>query len=296
MVVEVFEPEMKALISPAAELERLAGGFQFTEGPVWSQARRCWYFSDIPANTLYRYSDAGGAQAHRQPSHFSNGLTLDREGRLLACEHRARRVTREEPDGRVVVLADRYRGQRLNSPNDLIVARDGSVIFTDPHYGLLSGLGGPGEQELPFRGVYRLAPGATEPALLVDDFEAPNGLALTSDQRRLYIDDSERCHLRVFDVSSDWKLSGGQVVLQHPLDRETGVPDGMKLDAQDNVFCTGRGGVWVLSPGGVVIGCLHLPEVTANLNWGEDGRHSLFLAASTSIFRLRCLTGGSAPV
>ena len=292
MIVEAFEPQMKKLIDPAAELEQLAGGFQFTEGPVWNRAQRCLYFSDIPTNTIHRYTAAEGAQVYRQPSHFSNGLTIDHEGRLLACEHRGRRVTREGKDG-IEVVAERYQGKRLNSPNDIIVMRDGSLIFTDPHYGLLPiGLGGPAEAELSFRGVYRLSPGATELTLLADDFEAPNGLALSSDERRLYIDDSERWHVRVFDVRDDGSLAGGKVVLEHPKGVQEGAPDGLKLDAQDNVYCTGPGGVWVLSPGGAVLGRIHLPEITANLNWGEDDARSLFLTASTSVYRLRCLAHG----
>ncbi len=293
MRVEAFEPEMKTLIDPAAELEHLAGGFQFTEGPVWDRAKGCLFFSDIPANTIYRYTPAGGVTPYRRPSHFSNGLTLDHEGRLLACEHQARRVTREDANG-ITVLAERYQGKRLNSPNDIVVMRDGSLIFTDPHYGLLPGLGGPAEAELSFRGVYRLAPGATELTLLVDDFEAPNGLALTADERRLYIDDSERCHLRVFDVRDDGSLAGGDIVLEHPRGMGPDVPDGLKLDAQDNVYCTGPGGVWVISPAGAVIGRIHMPEVTANLNWGDDDARGLYLTASTGLYRLRCLVGGLA--
>ena len=291
MSIEVFEQEMKRLVDPAAQIEKLAGGFQFTEGPVWDRARRCLYFSDIPADTMYRYSDAKGVEVHRKPSHFSNGLTIDHQGRLLACEHQARRVSREGAGG-VETVADRYQGKRLNSPNDIVVARDGSLIFTDPHYGLMSGLGGPGEQEQPHRGVYRLAPGASEPALLASDFQTPNGLALTKDERRLYVDDTIGSHLRAFDVGDDWALSGGGVVLEFPQEEGAGVPDGLKLDVNDNVYCTGPWGVWVISPSGAVLGRIRMPEVTANLNWGGDDARALYLTASTGLYRLHCLTGG----
>jgi gluconolactonase len=218
-------------------------------------------------------------------------MTIDPQGCLLACEHQARRVSREGPAG-YEVLASHYRGKRLNSPNDVIVARDGSIIFSDPHYGLMEGLGGPGEQEQPCRGVYRLAPGATEPTLLVDDFITPNGLALTKDERTLYVDDTLASHLRAFDVGADWTLSNGRVVLEFPRDEDPGVPDGLKLDVDDNVFCTGPYGVWVISPRGAVLGRIHMPEVTANLNWGEADRGTLYLTASTGVYRLRTLTHG----
>jgi gluconolactonase len=263
------------------------------EGPVWDEGGHCLYFSDIPENTIYRYTDAGGAEVYRRPSYFSNGLTLDAMGRLIACEHQARRVTRGHGD-EVEVLAQRYRGDRLNSPNDVIVASDGSILFTDPPYGLREGLGGPAERELDFCGVYRLAPGSDELTLLVDDFETPNGLALTMDERRLYVDDTVRGHIRVFDVNEDWRLSGGEIFAELT-GNEPGAPDGMKLDVEDNIYCTGPGGVWIYTPDGVLLGRIRMPEVTANLNWGgEDGR-SLYLTATTSLYRIRCLVGGCLP-
>ena len=291
MTIEVLDAGMKALVDPAAQIEKLAGGFRFTEGPVWDRARRCLYFSDIPADSIYRYSDAAGAEVYRKPSRNSNGLTLDSQGRLLACEHQARRVTREGAQG-VEIVAERYQGKRLNSPNDIVVARDGSLIFTDPNYGLMDGLGGPNNKELPFQGVYRLPPGAAEPVLLASDFQAPNGLALTRDERRLYVDDTVGSHLRAFDIGDDWSVSGGRVVFEFPTDEEPGVPDGLKLDLNDNVYCTGPGGVWVIAPSGAALGRIHMPEVTANLNWGEDDAGALYLTASTGLYRLRCLARG----
>ena len=290
MTIEVIKPEMKDLIEPTAELEQLARGFLFAEGPFWDYEKRCLYFSDIPADTMYRYSEATGAEVYRKPSNYSNGLTIDHQGRLIACEHQTRRVSREGKDG-VEVVADRYDGKRLNSPNDVVVARDGSLIFTDPPYGLMEGLGGPGEPELPFRGVYRLPPDAGEPILLADDFTTPNGLALTADENRLYVNDTERSHIRVFDVGDGWQLSGGGVFIELKGDG-AGNPDGMKLDEKGNVYCTGPGGIWVCSPDAVILGRIRIPEMTANLNWGDDDARSLYIAASTGIYRLRCLTGG----
>ena len=291
MLIDIFDNSVKALIDPASELTKVASGFIFTEGPIWDRSCQMLHFSDIPANTMYSWSAATGVTVKRKPSNNTNGNTLDHAGRMLSCEHHTRRVTREGPDG-IEVLASHYKGKRLNSPNDVIVASDGAIIFTDPHYGLMEGLGGPGEQELAFRGVYRLASGATEPTLLVDDFSAPNGLALSLDERTLYIDDTIGMHLRAFDVNDDWTLSNGRMLFEFPRGLDEGVPDGLKLDKHGNIYCTGPYGVWIISPRGEALGCIHLPEVTANLNWGEDDVQTLFLTASTSVYAVRTLARG----
>ncbi len=290
-MIEVFENDLKALLDPSQEPACISQGFQFTEGPVWERTNRCLYFSDIPANTLYRYSEQAGFTVRRKPSFHSNGMTIDQQGRLLVCEHGTHRVTREGSAG-IEVVAESYRGDPLNSPNDVIVAGDGSIIFTDPHYGLEDGLGGPRRQVLPFRGVYRLAPGATELTLLVDDFTAPNGLALSQDERTLYIDDTIGMHLRAFAIGDGWKLKNGRVLFDFPRGADPGVPDGMKLDEKGNIWCTGPYGVWVVSPSGAALGCIHMPEVTANLNWGEEDGRTLFMTASTGVYRLRTLARG----
>ena len=294
MALEVFEPEFKALIDPDAELERLAEGFQFTEGPVWDHANGCLYFSDIPANAMYWYREGQGVRPYRQPSHYSNGLALDHPGRLIACEHQTRRVTRMG-DTQIEVVVDRYQGKRLNSPNDVVVASDGSIFFTDPHYGLLEGLGGPAEQELTFRGVYRVPPRAHKAILLADDFETPNGLALSPDESKLYVDDTERGQVRVFDVGAGWALSGGDVLVEIKREGDE-APDGLKVDARGHIYCTGPGGVWVCAPNGNVLGRIRMPEATANLCWGEEDRGALYITASSGLYRLRCRTRGSGGV
>ena len=291
MKLDIYDPQLKTLVNPDTELELLQAGFKFIEGPVWNTAQGCLYFSDIPADTIYRYVDGKGVDVLRQPSRFSNGLTIDQQGRLLACEHRARQVTRESAAG-LEALATHYQGKRLNSPNDIIVASDGTIFFTDPPYGLMEGIGGPAGKELPFCGVYRLPPGATEPILIASDFPTPNGLALNSDETRLYVDDTSESHLRMFHVGADWKMTGGDVVVKFPKGEHAGVPDGLKLDVDDNVYCTGPYGVWVISPGDEVLGRIHLPEVTANLNWGDDDARALYLTASTGLYRIRCETHG----
>jgi gluconolactonase len=292
MSIELHETGLSELIDPSAEIEQLADGFIFTEGPVWHPARGCLYFSDIPADTKYRWSPDEGVQVHRKPSHYSNGHTIDSEGRLIACEHQTRRVTREGPGG-VEVIADRYQGKRFNSPNDVIVAPDGGIIFTDPTYGLTkSEEGGPHDAELTFRGVYRLPPDGGEPVLLVDDFVQPNGLALSPDARRLYIGDSGQVHLRVFDVTGDWGLTGGGLFVDMRRS-EPGATDGMKVDARGNVWSTGPGGVWIISPAGVLLGRILWPEVTSNCNWGDADRKTLYVTATHGLYRIRARVAGA---
>lgn len=291
MSVEVFEKEMERLISPHASLGRLASGFQFTEGPVWNEKERSLYFSDIPADTIFRYNENTGVEVYRKPSHYANGLTFDIQGRLVACEHQTRCITRTSESG-IEVIADQYQGKRLNSPNDLVIARDGSIFFTDPLYGLREGLGGPGEQELDFQGLYRVPVGASEPVLLVDDFEAPNGLAFSPDEGRLYVDDTVRRHIRVFEVGEDYSLTGGEVLVEIKGEGE-GKPDGMKVDVEGHIYCTGPQGIWVCTEQGDVIGRIRVPEKTSNLAWGGEGNQTLFITASTSIYQIPFIVSGN---
>lgn len=284
MGIDIFENEMKSLFAEDAELIRIAKGFLFTEGPVWDPIEGLLYFSDIPANTIYSYSPSGFVKTYRKPSQYSNGLVLDAQGKLLACEHRTRRVTRTSSGG-TEVIADSYKGKRLNSPNDLIVASDGSIIFTDPLYGLRKELGGLGdEQELSFQGVFRVKSDGSGITLLADDFEAPNGLALSADERYLYIIDTIRMHIRRFTVGENWNLSGGDVFVELKGDGE-GKPDGMKLDDEGRIYSTGPGGVWVCSPEGDILGRIRVPEKTANLAWG-DTKETLYVTASTSVYKI----------
>jgi gluconolactonase len=290
--MRVFEREAESLIDPGAELERLASGFHFLEGPVWHFGRRSLTFVDLAGDAMYRWTEAGGVEVFRKPSNFANGLAYERDGALLSCEHRTRRITREA-DGGPATVVDRYRGKQLNAPNDLVVSADGSILFTDPHYGLNEGFGGPGDQEQPVRGVYRLPAGADEPELLIDDMEGPNGLALSPDEGRLLVTDSERNHLRIFELGEGWRLSGGDVLVTFP--EEGDVPDGLKLDRDGNIFSTGPGGVWMCSPGGEILGQVPFPETAANLAWGGDDARTLYVTASTSLYRLPCLVTGHAP-
>lgn len=261
-------------IAPAnLQAQRIATGFQFTEGPVWDREGNFLLFSDIPASRISRWQEASGLKEFRSPSGKSNGLTRDRQGRLIACEHATRRVSRTEDDGMVVAIATHYQGKRLNSPNDVVVKSDGAVYFTDPPYGLNPMFGSMTPQELPFYGVYRLSPHGEELRLLIDDM-VPNGLAFSPDESLLYVADTEMNHLRVFDVDRDGGVSNGRIfahITGDPL-----APDGLKVDLEGNVYVTGRGGIWVMNPKGDRLGVLPVPELPANLCWVTAiGKHSM---------------------
>jgi len=265
--------------------EKLASDFQFTEGPIW-QADGSLLFSDIPANRIYRWTPDDGAQVWREPTGNSNGLTLDREGRLIACEHSGRRVSRTEADGSVAAIASYFNGGKLNSPNDVVVKSDGVVYFTDPPYGIQ-----PEEREQPVNGVYRiLTDGTLE--LLVDDFDRPNGLAFSPDESILYSDDSPRRHVRAFNVQADGTLANSRVIadMDHP---QPGSPDGMKIDEEGHLYVTGATGVWVFEPNGELLGVIATPERPANCAWGDDDRKSLYITAQTSLYRVRTKVAGA---
>lgn len=291
--VEIFDAAAEELISPDARLEHLSGGFSWAEGPVWNFEAGHLTFSDVIGNTMYRYDAAGRVQVYRRPSNHANGQTIDVAGGLVVCEHQTRRVTRETPDG-AETLVDGYDGKMFNSPNDVVAAGDGSLIFTDPAYGLDKvEEGGGGERELPFQGVYRIPPGSREAELLADDFVGPNGLALSPEEDVLYVVDSELSHVRSFGIGAGWNISGGEVLTEIPSEGSD-VPDGMKVDAEGNIFCTGKGGVWIQTPEGARLAHIRVPETTANLAWGDDAR-TLYLTASTGLYRIRCRTVGYAP-
>ena len=281
--MDIEDSAVRSIVPEDAVVEQLAGGFGFTEGPVW--CRGSLLFSDIPNNRIVRWrmlSEGPEVTTFRTPSGNSNGLTLDRSGRLIACEHSARRVTRTEPDGTITVLAERYQGKRLNSPNDVVVRSDGSVFFTDPPYGLAQLTAW---KELPFHGVYRRAPDG-ELMLLADDFDRPNGLAFAPDEKVLYVNDTARGHIRAFDVSQEGSVSNGRVLIEMQ-GAEPGAPDGMKVDREGNIYCTGPGGFWIVSPAGKCLARVRPPELPANLAWGDADFRGLYLTARTGLYRIR---------
>jgi gluconolactonase len=298
--LDVRNPGLHELIASDATIERVAGGLVFTEGPVWRGD--ALLFSDIPNNRIARWRRLPeGPELTTFAIGRSNGLTLDRQGRLLAAEHGGRSVSRIADDGTRTSLADRFEGKRLNSPNDIVVKSDGAIYFTDPPYAVLIGTPGmvrpagwwkdpiPGKEQ-PCNGVYCLAPdGALR--LVANDFALPNGLAFSPDESILYIDDSAHKHIRALDVRPDGSLARSRILLDMASD-EPGVPDGLKVDLKGNVFCTGPGGVWVCRGDGTLLGRIILPELPANLAWGEDGS-VLYFTARTSVYRLHTRTRGA---
>jgi gluconolactonase len=261
-------------------VEKLAGGFQFTEGPLWVAAKGELLFSDIPADRIVRFKD-GKCETFRTLSHNSDGLTLDKQGRLIACEHGSRRVSRTEADGTITILAERYEGQRLNSPNDVVVKNDGAVYFTDPPFGVKRE-----DRELDFQGVYRIAPDGKTLTVVARDFLKPNGLAFTLDERVLYINDTERGQIRAFDVAADGTLTNSRVFAKAP------GADGMKLDAEGNVYCACRDGVMVFDRTGKHLGTFATSDPPTNCAFGDADWRTLFITARPCIYRVRLTTPG----
>ena len=290
MSLDVRSPKLLDLIDADAQLEQLGTGCEFTEGPVWHAEGKFLLFSDIPANQMKKWTAEEGITNFRVPSGKSNGLTYDKQGRLIAAEHANRRVSRTEADGTVVTIASHYEGKRLNSPNDVVVKSDGSIYFSDPPYGLTAEYGVEGEQDLDFQGVYRLSPDGQTLTLLVDDFDRPNGLCFSPDESILYIDDTERLHIRAFDVQPDGTITNGRIFAEE--EGEDGVPDGMKIDEHGNVYLTGPGGIWIFDPSGEHLGVIQISEQAANLAWGGDDWSTLFITASTSLYSLQCKVSG----
>ncbi len=264
--------------------ERLATGFQFTEGPVWHPDGYL-LFSDIPAARIYKWTPEDGAQVWREGSGNSNGLTLDAQARLIACEHGNRRVSRTELDGTVVTLADSYQDKRLNSPNDVVVARDGTLYFTDPPYGIDPD---PGEQGC--NGVFGIRPDGRVERIFAD-FDRPNGLAFSPDGSIFYVDDSRHRHVRAFDAGADGSFADSRVVcdMDHP---QPGSPDGLKVDVEGHLYVAGATGVWVFEPDGQALGVIVTPERPANLAWGDADRRTMYITARTSLYRVRVTTPG----
>ena len=295
MTVSVHSEKLRELVDEDAEVEQIATGFTFTEGPIW-MADGSLHFSDMPADKRRRWHPKEGVTVLRDPSNKCNGMTRDNDGNLIVCEHVTSSVVHESPDGTRETLATHWGAKELNSPNDVIVARDGSILFTDPTYGRMPVFGLEREQELDFQGVYRRPAGGGELQLLVDDFAQPNGLCFSTDESLLYVNDTDRAHIRVFDVGPDHQLSNGRVFAENigTASLEKGdLVDGMKLDEHGNVYVTGPEGVWIISPDGEHLGTIKVPEPVGNLNWGDDDWRTLYIPSSTSVYRIRMQVAGN---
>ncbi len=302
--IERFDPRFDQLVPRDAKMERLAEGFDWAEGPVWVADGEYLLFSDIPPNRVMKWKEGEGISVFLHPSGYSgkrprggepgsNGLLLDAEGRLVLCEHGDRRVARLEPDGTKTTLAGHYRGKRFNSPNDAVYKSNGDLYFTDPPYGLEGNFDDPA-RELDFCGVYRVAVDG-KVTLLTDDMTRPNGIAFSPDERTLYVaqSDPEQAIWRAFDVQPDGTIANCRVFFDATpwVGQMKGLPDGLKVDQQGNIFATGPGGVNVFAPDGTLLGRLNTGEATANCGWGEDGS-TLYITADMYLCRIRTSTKG----
>jgi gluconolactonase len=297
---------LDALLAKDAVVQKLADGYAWTEGPVWDKANGRLLFSDIPGNHILAWAAGKGPSQFLKPSGYtgsvpftgrepgSNGLAYDPQGRLVLCQHGDRRIARLEKDGSFTTLADRYEGKRLNSPNDLVFARNGDILFTDPPYGLPGTFDDPG-RELPFTGVYRLGNDG-EVTLLVKDHTAPNGLGLSPDGKTLYVanSDPKRAQIVAYPLRADGSVGEGRLFFEMTswVSKERpGLPDGLKVDVAGNIFATGPGGVHILSPEGELLGSIETGVPTANCAFGDDGR-TLYITANTALLRVPTLTRG----
>jgi len=292
--VEVNDPELLRLIDRHATVEMVCTGFAFSEGPIWNATEGCLYFSDMPNDIRRRWSPSEGVVEIRRPSNKCNGMTYDEAGNLYVCEHVTSSLVMETPAGERKVLATHWQGKELNSPNDVVVRSDGAVYFTDPTYGRMPVFGLERKPDLDFRGVYRVSrDGRLHNE--ANDFDQPNGLCFSPDEKILYVNDTTRAHIRAFDVAADGALTHSRVFADHigTGDYAEGVVDGMKCDAHGNVYVTGPRGIWVISTQGKHLGVIRMPEVAGNLNWGGPSWDDLYCCCSTSIYRVHMKVRGN---
>ncbi len=294
---DVLDRRFAACFVGHARVERLWTGGRWLEGPAWFAPGRFLVWSDIPNNRMMRFDETSGSvSVFRQPSNNSNGNTVDNQGRLVTCEHLTRRVTRTDFDGTVQVIADRFQGKRFNSPNDVVVKSDGSIWFTDPSYGILHDYEGEyGEEEIGGCHVYRVDPHSGDVAKVAGDFEKPNGLAFSPDERLLYVADTGASHLengprhiRRFSVSDEGMLSGGEVFATCT----SGLFDGFRIDRKGRIWASAADGVHCYDPDGTLIGKVRIPEIVSNLTFGGARRNRLFITATSSLYAVYLTANG----
>jgi len=299
--IDRLDPALDSLIPQGAQLEKVAGGFIFTEGPLWRPSIGLW-FSDVMGDVVRQWSPDGKVIEILHPMGFPpemragrgligpNAMVADQDGAVLLCEHANRRIVRITKDMLISVLVDRYQGKRLNSPNDLVYRSDGSLYFTDPPYGFPKEDSDPAK-ELPFNAVFRLSHGKLQ--VIVKDLTRPNGIAFSPDQKTLYVDNSDpaRKIWMKYDVAPDGTVKNGQLMADATADKGTGNPDGMKLDSLGNIYSAGPGGLWIFSSAGKHLGTIRTPEIVSNCAWGDDGK-TLYITARTSVYRIRLSVSG----
>lgn len=284
---EAYDDRFGTYVLGNAPVKQLATGFDWVEGPVWFGDANCLLFSDIPNNRIMRWSPDNGISTYRNPSNFANGHTRDKQGRLISCEHGGRRVTRTEHDGEITVIADTFDGKRFNSPNDVVVKSDGSIWFSDPHYGIMTNYEGyKSEQELPCN-VYRVDAESGEITAVVTDMNCPNGLAFSPDESLLYVADTGRMfgsdeqYIRVYDVDGA-ACSKGRAF--HTIG--SGCSDGFRLDSDGNIWSSAKDGVHCVAPDGTLLGKVLVPELVSNVCFGGRAKQQLFITATTSIYSI----------
>jgi gluconolactonase len=299
-----LDPAFDSLVLRDAQVEKVAGGFQFTEGPLWRPEGRLW-FSDLFGNVVRSVTPTGqvevliqnaGGQTNAPPASFvgPNGMIADKDGYVLLCQHTNRRIVRVAKDLEMTPYMEKFEGKRFNSPNDLVYRSDGSLYFTDPPYGLLKQDNDPAK-ELKFNGVFRYAGDKLQ--VVIKDMTSPNGIAFSPNQKTLYVansDEKRKIWMR-YDVAAGGTVSNGRVFADVTAEKEEGGPDGIKVDSQGNVYCAGPGGIWVFSANGKHLGTFKTPEIPTNCNWGDDGK-TLYITARTSIYRVKLVVAGEKPL
>ena len=291
---EVIDPSFARYVLGNAPVKQLATGFDWVEGPIWFGDANCLLFSDIPNNVIQRWSPDTGISTYRAPSNFANGHTRDRQGRLVSCEHGTRRVTRTEIDGSITVIADSYEGRPLNSPNDVIVKSDGTIWFSDPHYGIMTDYEGFRSKQENACVVYRFDPKDGSLTPVVTDMNCPNGLAFSPDERTLYVADTGRMfesdpqHIRAYEVERGNTIGSGRHF--HMID--PGAADGFRVDVHGNLWSSAADGVHCISADGVLLGKITVPELVSNVCFGGRAKHELYITATTSIYRISLATNG----
>ncbi len=298
-----LDPALDALIPPSAKLEKIAGGFKFTEGPLWRPDSVLW-FSDVVGNVVRQWSPDGNVTEILRPGGADNpgyapagsfigpnGMVTGKDRVVLLCQHGNRRIVQISPDRHVTTLVDKWEGKKFNSPNDLVYASDGALYITDPPYGLVKQDDDP-TKEIKFNGVFRFAKGKVQP--VIKDLTRPNGIAFSPDQKYLYIsnsDEKNKIWMR-YDVQPDGTVKNGHVFFNVTSEKEPGLPDGMKVDSQGNLYCSGPAGIWIFSPEGKHLGTIKPGETPANCNWGDADRKTLYITAETSVYRIKLAVEG----
>jgi gluconolactonase len=265
-------------VPSGAKLEKIAGGFSFVEGPLWVDSLGL-LFSDINANRIYNWNEKDSISIFMNPSDTSNGLTLDKQGRLVFTQMALRRVSRREKDGTITVLASTYNGKRFSSPNDIVVKSDGAIFFTDPPFNIPTGQ----KQELSFSGIFRIGPSGNL-QVLDSTLSLPNGICFSPDEKELYVNDSQVRIIYAWDVINDSTLSNKRRIASIPI---TGYADGMKVDSSGNIYCAGPTGIWIFSPSGTQLDKIAVPDQPSNCNWGDTDRKTLYITSSTNVYKIR---------